>query len=255
MKKLLLIPLLFLVSACGFEIVDTGHRGVKTTLGKVGEKSLEEGIYFFNPLASDIIEMDVRTQRGNVATAVYTKDVQQAQLTGVVNYNLDKDKANMVYQDVGTNWMETLVPQVVEGSIKNVIGKWDAVDLVANRDKAANAIKDAIVAGLADRGVTVTHFEISNIDFADEFEKAVEAKVVAIQRASESENKTKQITEEAKQQVISAKAEAESMRIRSEALSQSKTLVEFEAVKKWDGKLPVYMLGASTPMINLSAAK
>ena len=52
---------------------------------------------------------------------------------------------------------------------------------------------------------------------------------------------------------MSAQAEAESMRIRSQALSQNKSLVEYEAVQKWDGKLPVNMYGsAPIPFINLN---
>lgn len=252
MKKQLAILLLGTsLSACGFEVVDTGYRGVEINLGKVQGESLEEGLYFYNPLTSNIIEMDVRTQKKELSTAVYTKDVQQAKLTGTVNYNLDKKTVHKIYQEVGKNWDDVLVHQVVEGSIKNIIGKWDAVDLVANRDTATIAIKEAIVKGLNSRGVTVTHFEIRNIDFADKFEDAVEAKVVAIQRASESENKTKQIEEEAKQKLIAAKAEAESMRIRANALTQNKSLVEYEAVKKWNGILPNYMLGSSTPFIQL----
>lgn len=246
------IILLFSISSCGFTIVNAGHRGIQITLGKVKEQSMEEGIYFYNPLTSDMIEMDVRTQKKPIQTPVYTKDVQQAQLTGVVNYNLDKTKAHVIYEEVGREWDEVLVTQVVEASIKNVIGKWDAVDLVANRDSASAAIKKSIMAGLDNRGVTVSHFEITNIDFADAFENAVEAKVVAIQRASEAENKTVQVEEEAKQKVIAAKAEAESMRIRAAALSQNKSLVQYEAVQKWDGKMPQYMLGDSMPLINLS---
>ena len=61
--------------------------------------------------------------------------------------------------------------------------------------------------------------------------------------------------EEARQKLISAQAEAQSMKIRATALSQNKALVEYEAVKKWDGKLPEYMLGNSVPFINVSAKK
>jgi hypothetical protein len=45
------------------------------------------------------------------------------------------------------------------------------------------------------------------------------------------------------------------MLIRSEALSKNKGLVEYEAVQKWDGKLPQYMLGGATPFINISEPK
>jgi len=59
------------------------------------------------------------------------------------------------------------------------------------------------------------------------------------------------VQEEAKQRVISAQAEAKSMEIRANALSQNKNLVEYEAVQKWDGKLPQYTLGGAMPFISV----
>ena len=47
-------------------------------------------------------------------------------------------------------------------------------------------------------------------------------------------------------------AVAEAMEIKSEALPKNKGLTEYEAVQKWDGKLPQYMLGGATPFINLN---
>ena len=42
------------------------------------------------------------------------------------------------------------------------------------------------------------------------------------------------------------------MKIKSQALSQNKGLVEYEAVKRWDGAMPQIMLGnGSTPFIDL----
>ena len=67
-----------------------------------------------------------------------------------------------------------------------------------------------------------------------------------------AKNKTVQVQEEARQKVIAAEAEARSMAIRAQALTQNKALVEYEAVKKWDGKLPEYMLGNSVPFINVT---
>ena len=43
------------------------------------------------------------------------------------------------------------------------------------------------------------------------------------------------------------------MRIRARALTQNKSLVEYEAVMKWDGKMPSVILGGgSTPLVNLN---
>ena len=93
---------------------------------------------------------------------------------------------------------------------------------------------------------------LTAINYSDVFERAIESKVTAQQEALKAKNKTVQIQEEAKQKLISAEAEAKSMAIRANALSQNKALVEYEAVQKWDGKLPQYMMGNSIPFVNLS---
>ena len=80
-------------------------------------------------------------------------------------------------------------------------------------------------------------------------------KVTAIKKAIEEQNRTKQIQEQAKQTVLTAQASAESMRIRANALQQNARLVEYEAVQKWDGKMPQYMLGGGVPFINIPHSK
>jgi hypothetical protein len=92
-----------------------------------------------------------------------------------------------------------------------------------------------------------------NIQYQKDFETAVERKVTAIQKAIEEQNRTRQIEEQAKQKVIDAKAQAESMRIRATALTNNPKLVEYEAVQKWNGELPTYVMGDSVPFIQLQS--
>ncbi len=254
LKLAALLPLMFCLQGClGVTIVDTGHRGIETRFGKVTGDSLPEGIYFYNPFSSSIVEMDVRTQKLEFDAETYTRDIQQAKLHVIINYNLDKEHANQMYQDVGRDWEDKLVPQTAQGTLKTVIGKWDAVDLIGNRGKAQQEIQDTIAAVLLTKGVIVTRVEVSNIDYTEEFEKAVEAKVRAIQEAEQAKNKTVQVKEEASQTLIKAETEAKSMQIRAQALTQNASLVQWEAVQKWDGKLPQYMLGSgTTPFINVT---
>jgi regulator of protease activity HflC (stomatin/prohibitin superfamily) len=244
------------VAGCGIKVVDTGHRGIKTTFGKVVSESLDEGIYFYNPITSNIVEMDTRVQRKDGETDTYTRDVQQSVIKYTLNYRLQQNAAHVMYRDVGRDWDDKLVPQVVLGTLKEVVGKWDAVDLIANRDKAGNAAFEAIRKNLGERSVDVLRFEITDIAYTHEFENSVEQKVIAQQKAIEEQNRTKQIEEQARQKVLSAEAEAKSMQIRAEALEQNAKLVEWEAVQKWNGVLPQYMLGSgTTPFINLTPGK
>jgi prohibitin 2 len=244
------------VAGCGIKVVDTGQRGIKTRFGEVVSDALPEGLYFFNPITSAIVEMDTRVQRVDAETDTYTRDVQQASIKYTLNYRLQQNAAHLMYRDIGRDWEQKLIPQVVLGTLKEVIGVWDAVDLISNRDKAANAAFESIRGSLAERNVEVSRFEITDISYTREFENSVEQKVIAQQKAIEEQNRTKQIEEQARQKVLSAEAEAKSMQIRAEALEQNAKLVEWEAVQKWNGVLPQYMLGSgATPFINLNPGK
>jgi prohibitin 2 len=244
--------LLFMMFGMGWEIVDTGHRGVITKFGKVVSGSLPEGVYFYNPFTSDFQEFDTRVQKWESDTECFTKDVQRAKISFALTYSLHKDNVHKVLELIGKDWANTLLPQVVTGTIKTVTGQWEAVNIVENREKARTAIEAQLTKFFENKYISIDNIEITNIDYDDAFEKAVEDKVVAVQRAVEAQNKTKQIEEESKQRVIAAKAEAESMKIRAQALTQNRSLVQYEAVQKWNGILPSYMMGNSVPFINLS---
>lgn len=247
-----IIGIVVLFSACNpLSIVGVGERGVKVTLGQVSPTSYTEGVHFVTPFISKIHNLNVKTQKSNIATTVFTKDIQQARLTYVINYNLQSENAHKMYKQVGKDYKDTILVPIVEGTVKNVIGGWNASDLIANRAKATNDILMKLQEQLEDNFIDVTDFQITDIDYSDSFEKAVEAKTVAEQEALKAKNKTVQVEEEAKQKVIAAQAEAKSMAIRANALTQNKALVEYEAVQKWDGKLPEYMMGNSVPFINL----
>ena len=248
--------LLSAIGGCGVHTVETGHRGIKTSFGVVEGPPLSEGLYFVNPITTSIHEMDVRIQRWDGKTEAYTKDVQEAKIEFTLNYTLRALAAAEVYRGVGEDWASKLVQQAVYQHLKNVIGQWDAVDLISNRQRANDAAQASIVTALAASNIDCTGFSITDFQFSQAFNAAVEAKVIAQQRAQEAQNKTEQIKQEAQQKVITATAEAQSMKIRADALTQNPRLVSWEAVQKWDGKLPVNMYGgAAIPFIDVGNTK
>jgi len=246
--------------------VETGHRGVRVRFGEVVGEGLSEGLYFVNPLTTHIVQLDTRILKWEAETQAYTRDVQQATLHFVLNYRLDPTKAHVVYRDVGEDWASKLVGQVVFEEMKREVGQHEAVDLIAQRDAAARKVEANIVKLLSARDVIVTGFQLTNIDYTSEFEHAVEAKVIAQQKAIEEQNRTVQVREQATQKVetakgnaeatiLTAKAEAESIAIRARALEQNAKLVEWEAVQKWNGQLPQYMFGGTVPFVNVPLPK
>jgi len=252
---IVILFIIFIVFCNPIAIVGVGQRGVRVTLGKVSPESLKEGIHAVAPLISRIHVMNVKTQKLSTPTEVYTKDIQQARISYVVNYNLMPQHVHEMYREVGMNYVDTILIPAVEGNIKDVIGKWNAQDLVANRATATADILGKLQSQLSKRYISVTSFQIIDINYSEVFERAIESKVTAEQEALKAKNKTVQVEEEAKQKLISAQAEAKSMQIRATALTQNKALVEYEAVQKWNGKLPEYMMGGSIPFINMPIKK
>lgn len=240
------------LSACGLEQVDEGYRGLRKVWGKVEGEPLTPGIYFYNPISSSISELSVREEIKEGDTTAFTKDTQSVSIKYAVTYFPNPDKIDDLYIQFGKDYADKLITPSILGSLKDSVGQFVADDLVSKREAAKHATENALKEALAARNITVTRLDFVNLDFADEYERAVEAKVVAVQKAQESKNITVRVKEEAEQKVFTAKADAESMKIKSQALSQNKSLIGYEWVQKWDGALPRIVLGnGSIPMIDM----
>ena len=144
----------------------------------------------------------------------------------------------------------------VNSAVKDTIGKWDAAQLIANREKAILEIQNSLNNSLNKSYIKVTAVFLDAIDFSDAFERSVEEKVVAQQDAEKAVYKTKQVSEEAKQVVEKAQGDAKAMEIKSQALSKNQNLIGWELVQKWNGKLPEnYYSGAPLPFIGTTLNK
>lgn len=258
MKKLVMLLAVTLAAAsitgCGFEIVNTGNRGIQVTLGKVTGEPLPEGLYFYNPFTSSIHEYSVQQETWKAKTSVFTKDTQRTDIEFAVTYSADPSYVGELYRIFGgeKDLEDKVIQPVVTASIKDSIGQVIADELVGKRELVTKDTLRKVQDNLKERHVLVSDLQFTNLDFDDAYEKAVEQKVVAIQHAQMAKNKTVQVEEEAKQTVKTAEAQATSMKIQSAALAQNKGLVQYELAKKWNGVLPQMMFGNSTPLINMS---
>lgn len=255
--SLAMMMVLTILSGCGMEQIPEGARGIPTRFSKLDGEPLGPGLHFYNPFTSDIEEFDVKEQKLEGTTDAFTKDTQVVKISYAVTLYPDPKAVNELYSQFGKReWGEKIVPQAVLGAIKDVVGQYEASDLVGKREIATKVAQDEIARTLKERHVIVTRLDWTNLDFDDQYEKAVEQKVTAVELAKAEKNKTVQIQEQANQTVATAKADAEAMRIKSQALSQNKNLVGYEIATRWDGKLPQIVLGSGAmPMIDLKSLK
>ena len=246
--------------------VETGYTGIVTTFGKVEDVTLEAGLHFKSPFQR-IIAMDNREQKTSFTTEAFSSDIQQVNIIGSINYAINKSTAMNLFKEVGTDYFNKLVyPRMLEIT-KGVFSKYSAENLVANREKLSQDIRDGLDKELTDYGINVISLSIENLDFTDAFTDAVEAKQVAAQRKLQAEIEQAQMTMETQQQAerqrinaeaaanvakINADADAYAMKVRSKAEAEAnkmiaesltENLIRANEIKSWDGKLPVYMAG------------
>lgn len=241
----------------GFYTNKEGEKSLLTTFGKASETIHGAGLHFKVPFLQKVKRFDVKTIRADYRTVTYTKDIQSADIIVSYSYNLISEDIVDTYRKYGNEWQERILYPNLEQAVKAEVGTWNADQMVANRDKVATNILVSLQKRMEVNNypVAITNFQMINIDYSDQFERAIEKKVVAEQEALEEANRTKQVAQKAEQQVVSAKAEAESMRIRAKALEQNPKLVSYEAVQKWNGVLPTVMAGDSTPLLDLRDLK
>ena len=246
---------LLIVGFSGMYVIDPGYRGVKVVLGKVAQKSYVNGLGFKVPLISSMVPVDVRTRIIADSTETYTSDVQLAQIDYVLTYNLNPENVYVLYEQVGLNYEPKLINNHLFGAIKDVVGQIQAQVLVSRRDSAREVILQQLKERVDKQFIQNVGFELKDITYSKRFETAIEDKVIADQKAQEAANNTRRVTEEAEQKRIVAEAEANAMKVKAAALAENKKLVEYEAVQKWDGKLPNYVMGETVPFINLGNQK
>ena len=162
-----------------------------------------------------------------------------------------RENVNNLIRNVGDDYHNRIVVPFIRSAMKQAFGNFAATEIVENRDAVRREIESMLRRTLDSNYFVNIQFQLVNIDFDDDFENAIKEKQVAEQQALKAKNVTIQIEEQAKQTKIRAEADAEAIRIKAKALESNPKLVEYEAVQKWDGKMPQYMMGNSLPLINL----
>jgi len=231
--------------------VKSTERGVLSTFGKMSDESIEPGIHMKIPFVQTIKKVNVQQKKFDGQEKSYTRDVQTADVEYTINYDIVKGNVSPLMKNVGKDYHDRVVVPFIRSAMKEAFGDFAATEIVENRDQVRKQIESMLVKTLDSNYFCNIQFQLTNIDFDDDFEKAIKEKQVAEQQALKAKNVTVQVEEQAKQTKIKAEAEAEAMRIKAHALESNPKLVEYEAVQKWDGKMPTYMMGNSMPLINL----
>ena len=265
-NKIILIAVLALFALillqASFVIVPAGNAGVVLTLGKVNENSLSEGFHLKAPFVQKVEIVSNKIQKLEVQAAAVTKDLQSVTSDIAVNFRVSFVSSAQIVQNIGPDYQEIILLPAVQESMKGVSARYTAEELITMRAQVGQEIKETLENKVSEYGIIVEKFNIVNFSFSQEFDAAIEAKQVAEQNLIKTQTEQQQaivIAEaQAKQKLIQAEAEAEAIMKTAQAQadankllaeSLNETIIEYDKVQKWDGKLPQAWGG--TPILDL----
>ncbi len=192
--------------------VDTGHVGIVRTFGKVEDYTFDSGMHFKAPWNS-VVKMDNRVQKTTIELPCFSSDIQEVNTVYTVNYQISKTNAQNLYRDVGTNYLETVVNPTIQETVKTIIARYKAEELISNRAGVAAEIEALLTTNLQKYNIDVASTAIENMDFTDSFTAAVEAKAVAAQNKLQAQIEQERLTMESVQAAERAQIEAEAQAI------------------------------------------
>jgi prohibitin 2 len=271
--------LVVVVLSASVKIVEAGNRGVLLNFGAVDTTaSLPEGIHFVVPFRDNIIPIEVRTQRITENAAAASNDLQDVSTQVALNYHVDPGTAQILYQQIGFDYANRVITPAIQESVKQISARFNAENLITNRETVKSEIETNIKARLAPYNIIVDALSITEFQFTEQFRRAVEAKVEAEQRALQANNDLRRIEIEAQQAearaigeqqaniaraegvrqaaVLQAQGEAEAIQIVEAQLRENPRYLEWLKTQRWDGVLPLVTGGTgATPFIELPAPR
>jgi len=239
-----------------YTIISPGHRGVVVMLGRVEQTVLSEGFHLIlPPVVRQVVQVDIRTKKLEVEAEAASSDLQVIMVTGVLNYHVDPQNVNKLYQQVGLDYESIIIQPAMQEAIKAATARFRVERILMERAVIKDLIASTLTERLAQNYIIVDQFSLANVAFSEEFNKAIERKQVAEQAAlqkqyelqaaqkdveialarAEGEKKAAVIAAEGRAEArkVEAAAEAEALRLIAEQLRGNPDLIKYQ----WASKL------------------
>lgn len=230
-----LIFLLIVPFFGAWRTVGAGKVGVVTRLGAV-QRVVNPGFVLKIPIIEVVTIMETRTQKEQAEASAASKDLQEVRSTVALNYHLRGEKAVEVFQNIGEEYKVRIVDPAIQEAFKATTAKFTAEELITKREAVKDLAFEELKVRLEKDNIVVVNFNIVNFDFSEDFNYAIEQKQVAQQNL-----------ERARLEAQTAKTQAEGQAQAQKALKETGSLspeyLEFSALQKWNGILPVYTSG------------
>lgn len=259
-------PLVVLVLAVfilgnAVEVIPSGYTGVVTTFGQVQEKPMPNGFNWKIPFVQEVLQVNNKQQDVYIDGQIWSEASDQTvvYMEGVtVTYQISPEKSAWIYANV-TDYTRNLMSQTLVASAMKMATKTLPTEEVTNRGIIEPAAKESLQAALDEKygegTVNVIKVVISNMDFEEKYNEAIEARQLArmeqdrqaIQNATnlakaEAEAEAARVEAQGKAdaEIILAQAKADANRIISASITGQTQMQDI--IESWNGVLPSTLL-------------
>ncbi|MCJ1266881.1 Prohibitin-1, subunit of the prohibitin complex (Phb1p-Phb2p) [Lobaria immixta] len=190
-------------------------------LSGVKDTVVNEGTHFLVPWLQKSIIYDVRTKPRNISTTTGSKDLQMVSLTLRVLHRPEVTMLPKIYQSLGLDYDERVLPSIGNEVLKAIVAQFDAAELITQRESVSARIRTDLLKRASEFNIALEDVSITHMTFGKEFTRAVEQKQIAQQDAERSRFIVEKAEQERQANVIRAEGEAESADIISKAVAKA----------------------------------
>ncbi|XP_064079268.1 prohibitin 1-like [Macrobrachium nipponense] len=213
--------------------VDAGHRAVIfDRFTGVKNVVVGEGTHFFIPWVQRPILFDAKTRPRNIPVMTGSKDLQTVNITLRILFRPKSEELPKIYTTLGIDYEDRVLPSITTEVLKAVVARYDAGELITQREKVSRSVNDQLAERAAQFGLILDDISITHLTFGKEFTQAVELKQVAQQEAERAKFLVDKAEQEKLAAIISADGDATAASLLAKAFQEAgEGLVELRRIE------------------------